>query len=94
MIPFATFYTCDGKLKCQLKTCEDRGFLKKKILLGVMQPEFEENYYRTFIILKINLVLKAIQQILNSYTPGTMLDVIHRTVNKTICQKRVYSSEL
>ena len=42
-----------------------------------MQPEFEEHYYRTFIILKINLVLKAIQQILNSYTPGTMLDVIH-----------------
>lgn len=59
-----------------------------------MQLEFEEHYYRAFIILKINLVLKAIQQIVNSYSPGTMLDIIHRTVNKTICQQGVYSSEL
>lgn len=80
--------------KCQLETCEDRDFLKKKILLGVMQPEFKEHYYRAFIILKINLVLKAIQQIVNSYSPGTMLDIIHKTVNKTICQQGVYSSEL
>lgn len=80
--------------KCQLETCEDRGFLRKKILLGVIQPEFEEHYYRAFIILKINLVLKAIQQIVNSYSPGTMLDIIHRTVNKTICQQGIYSSEL
>lgn len=47
-----------------------------------MQPEFEEHFCRAVYIFKINLVLKAIQQILNSYIPVTVLGIIPRTVNK------------
>lgn len=47
-----------------------------------MQPEFEEHFCRAVYIFKINLVLKAIQQILNSHIPVTVLGIIPRTVNK------------
>lgn len=56
--------------------------IKKNFLLGVMQPEFEEHCCSAFFTLKINLVLKTIQQILNSYSLCTVLGIIHRTGNK------------
>ena len=55
-----------------------------------MQPEFEEHCCSAFFILKINLVLKTIQQILNSYSPGTVLGIIRRRVNKIQSNNREF----